>query len=637
MPKHVHVGSTPWRVLAGLCALVLALPACTSAGSAGSPHQNGPPRGGTLRLAVIPPTDPGLASLQDPAFLDPRRPYGQYTFEGELFRCCLARTLLSYTSEELGTVLSPDVASQMPEVSPDGLTWTFRLKEGLRYAPPLEDVEITAPDFVRGIERTVSAKVTDAGYDRYFSVIQGYDDYVAREADTISGLEVVDDHTLRVSLTEVTSDLGYRLALPGSAPIPASPADPTARFGVAEGHGDGYGPYLIASGPYMLQGAETLDPSRPSSEQPRAPGLTNTTLTLVRNPSWDPSSDDLRAAYADRIELHVMRLAKAERAIDRNEIDLMFGQDSQDEINRYLSDPDLADRVHQIPLDPFVGYAAMNLAIPPFDDVHVRRAVNLAYDADRFVRISNRFSYGGVDFPFRSFGHIAPDFSEDNLLRDYAPYQFDVDAARREMALSAYDHNGDGVCDDPACDKVFALDALGRAEPHTEHVWIDGLRQIGITLEIHRIPQGNYRFYEISADPTRKIALNLGTFWFGDYPSISSFFPDHFRAKGIGHLPFGNVSLIGATPDRLEAWGYDVTSVPNVDAKVGECLSFTGFAQTRCWAELDQALMTKVVPWVPQVVLEFSQVASDRVVRYAVDQAFQFIAPDQIALARGSD
>ena len=108
---------------------------------------------------------------------------------------------------------------------------------------------------------------------------------------------------------------------------------------MAEGHDDGYGPYLIASGPYMLQGAETLDPSRPSSEQPRAPGLTNTTLTLVRNPSWDPSSDDLRAAYVDRIELHVMRLAKAERAIDRNEIDLMFGQDSQDEIDRYLSGP----------------------------------------------------------------------------------------------------------------------------------------------------------------------------------------------------------------------------------------------------------------------------------------------------------
>ena len=154
VPKHVHVGSRPWRVLAGLCALVLALPACTSAGSAGSPHQNGPPRGGTLRLAAIPRNrSPATVSLQDPAFLDPRRPYGQYTFEGELFRCCLARTLLSYTSEELGTVLSPDVASQMPEVSPDGLTWTFRLKEGLRYAPPLEDVEITASDFVRGIER----------------------------------------------------------------------------------------------------------------------------------------------------------------------------------------------------------------------------------------------------------------------------------------------------------------------------------------------------------------------------------------------------------------------------------------------------------------------------------------------------
>ena len=53
----------------------------------------------------------------------------------------------------------------------------------------------------------------------------------------------------------------------------------------------------------MVQGAEQLDPSTPPTEQPQAPGLTRQSLTLVRNPSWEPSTDDLRAAYVDRIEL----------------------------------------------------------------------------------------------------------------------------------------------------------------------------------------------------------------------------------------------------------------------------------------------------------------------------------------------
>jgi ABC-type transport system substrate-binding protein len=617
-----------------MCALVLALPACTSAGSARSPHQNEPPRGGTLRIAALPRNIPSDASLKDPAFLDPRRPYTEYTFEGELFRCCLARTLLSYTSDERGTILSPDVAAQMPEVSSDGLTWTFRLKHGLHYAPPLDDVEITAPDLVRGIQRSLSARETDGSYHQYYSVIQGYEEYVSGAADTISGLEVLDAHTLRISLTKVTNDFGYRLALPGSGPIPASPSDPTAASGVAEGHDHGYGRYLISSGPYMLEGSEQLDPSKPPTEQRRASGLTGTTLTLVRNPSWEPASDDLRAAYVDRIVVRVMPLAQADHAIDRNRIDVMFAQDSLEHLDRYLADPSLAGRVHQIPLDNFVGYAPMNLAIPPFDDVHVRRAVNYAYDADRFVRISNRISFENGAFPFRSFGHIAPDGLEVNLLRDYAPYPFDMDAARHAMALSTYDRNDDGVCDDPACKHVFALDLANSRQ--TEQVWIDGLKQIGITLEIHRISTDNNRFSEISADPTRKIALNLGAYRFFDYPNLSTFFPEQFGDAGIGKIPFGNYSLVGARSGELQSWGYDVHQVRDVDAKIEECLALTGFAQARCWAELDQALMTDVVPWVPQVVTEFAQVVSERVVTFAVDQAFQWVAPDQIVLAPGS-
>ena len=238
----------------------------------------------------------------------------------EILRCCLVRTLLSYSglsTEEGGTELRPDLAAAMPELSRDRLTWTFRLKEGLRYAPPLDDVEITAADVVRGIERTAHGRRSPtAPIPPYYSVILGYDAFARGETDTIPGLEVVDDHTLAVHLTEVTNDLGYRLALPGSAPIPESPRDPNAPFGVADGHDEGYGPYLIASGPYMIEGADLLEPSKPAAAQPRPRGLTHRSLTLVRNPSWDRSTDELRGAYVDRIEFQVMTQTEAERGID---------------------------------------------------------------------------------------------------------------------------------------------------------------------------------------------------------------------------------------------------------------------------------------------------------------------------------
>ena len=229
------------------------------------------------RRRHAPPSAHLPTSLDDPAILDPARPYDPFLrIDPEILRCCLVRTLLSYSglpTEEGGTELRPDLAAAMPQVSRDRLTWTFRLKRGIRYAPPLETTEITAADVVRAIERTATAEVSGGSYSTYYSVIQGYDAFARGETDTISGLEIVDDHTLAVHLTEVTNDFGYRVALPGSAPIPRDAREMRRRpVGVADGHDEGYGPYLIASGPYMVQGAERLDPSRPAAAQPRALG-----------------------------------------------------------------------------------------------------------------------------------------------------------------------------------------------------------------------------------------------------------------------------------------------------------------------------------------------------------------------------
>jgi hypothetical protein len=45
-------------------------------------------------------------------------------------------------------VPQPDLASAQPEISTDGLEWTFRIRPGLHYAPPLADVPITGVQIV---------------------------------------------------------------------------------------------------------------------------------------------------------------------------------------------------------------------------------------------------------------------------------------------------------------------------------------------------------------------------------------------------------------------------------------------------------------------------------------------------------
>ena len=54
-----------------------------------------------------------------------------------------------------GAILRPDLAADYPSISSDGLTWTFKIKQGLHYAPPMADKSIVAGDFVRSMERAL--------------------------------------------------------------------------------------------------------------------------------------------------------------------------------------------------------------------------------------------------------------------------------------------------------------------------------------------------------------------------------------------------------------------------------------------------------------------------------------------------
>ncbi len=85
-------------------------------------------------------------------------------------------------------------------MSDDGLTWTFTLKPGIKYGPPLQDVTVTSQDFVRAMEREACGACNVGGYSFYYSAIEGFDEFAAGEADTISGLDAPDDSTFVVTL-----------------------------------------------------------------------------------------------------------------------------------------------------------------------------------------------------------------------------------------------------------------------------------------------------------------------------------------------------------------------------------------------------------------------------------------------------
>ncbi len=561
----------------------------------------------------------------------------------EVSRCCLLRTLFAYPGlpgPEGGARIAPDLAAGFPEVSADGLTWTIRIKEGIRYAPPLEDVEVTSRDFVRALERAGTPH--PGGYASYFLIVEGFDAYWRGEADTISGVETPDDHTLVIRLTTPTPDLPSRLSVPPVAPIPPNPHDPGARLGVAEGHDYDYGRFLVASGPYMIEGSEEVDFSKPVDEQVPAAGLSpGESLVLVRNPSWDPSTDPIRPALADRIEIAMGfgdffqaatgtddEIAELVRSGD---LDVALTPVPTDLALRYRDDPEVAERVRLQPTG-YARYVSINLAQPPFDDVHVRKAVNFAVDKAALVRLYERL----VGLTGEIARHVAPDSAEDYLLVDYDPYSTggdrgDLERARAEMRLSKYDADGDGVCDDPVCRGPIVGLYFHPQVPAAAASVAEDLAALGIEVDMR--PKAG------CGDPAAHVALCVGLGWIIDYPHGANWFPGLFEGIRIEcPEPYAsagfceNYSLVGASPEQLEEWGYPVREVPTVDDRIARCMAQVGEAQFGCWADLDRYVMEQVVPWVPFLLQTAAHAFSPRVTAFTMDEFTRLPALDRIAV-----
>ena len=619
------------RVTAVLIAFALFVSCTGDTTTSVEPTPSRGPVGGTLRLGM------SFGSFWG---MDPRDEWSATTWE--LFRCCLTRTLMSYdvsgATPDLRPV--PDLAVAPPEISADGLTWTFRIRRGIHYAPPLEDVEIASTDFVRAIMRaTTNFDPEQPALTGYFDIIDGFVDFAAGDASSIVGLQTPDPSTLRIITTRADARLLYLLALPMSAPIPPAPGAPDRPMGVATGYDEpvgfggegGYGAVMVASGPYMFEGAEDVDPSRPAGEREPASGFTPWrigpeekgfptlafgSMTLVRNPSWRATDDPLRLALPDRIELVGDDAEELFRSVESGDLDLVFDDVPPPPVlQRYQSDPGLRPLIQTTTGSVFFSFATFNLALPPFDDIAVRRAVAFAMDRAAMAEtIDPELAHVAQ--------HFASDTTEASLLASWSTIpgpdgQGDVGAASEAMAESRY-ASGDR-CTDPVCQGVPIVmrDTMRRAVPEFRA----RLRDLGIDAEI-TIDPNPYQ----CLDPERRIGMCIGMGWSPDYPSADQYIGAFFASDG--QLA---ATRLGAAPKELRGWGYDVTQVPTVDGQVERCRQEIGANQAPCWARIDQYVESQLMPAVPIAEISPLRLSSSRIGSLPWDQIYLQPALDRIA------
>jgi len=257
--------------------------------------------------------------------------------------------------------------------------------------------------------------------------------------------------------------------------------------------------------------------------------------------------------------------------------------------------------------------------VPPFDDVNVRRAANLAIDRAAAATAVGDWREANVTVAH----HALPDAVENALLRTYDPYPSngdggDIDGARDAMRQSEYDTDGDGRCDAPACARVPVAAIDGSLVPL---IGAD-LAEIGIELVL------------TDADPflaESRVAAFIGIGWGVDYPNGANFSLLLSQA-GISAGSLLNFSLLGGSTEQLASWGYEVTQVPSLNGKVDSCRQAVGGAAFLCWAELDQLIMERVVPWIPLAFVERHWIVSERVAAFSPDPESVGPALEQVRL-----
>jgi len=285
----------------------------------------------------------------------------------------LGRTLMGYRHQPgaEGNELVPDLAEAEPEVSEDGTTYTYTLRDGVNFGPPLSR-PVTSADVAYAFKRIGTESIV-AQYGFYYTpVIEGMQEFsdaggLTKKGNEISGIETPDDKTITFHLTQPLGDFNYRVAMSAAAPIPEEVAGCFTKAGE-------YGRFVISSGPYMIEGSDALDASSCETLKPIAGFNPNQQLILVRNPDYDQSTDEHRKNYIDRLEWTLNTNAEdIFNRIKNGTVEMESAGIPSEVAREYTQSEDLQDR-YRVESGDRTWYLTMNLTQPPFDDIHVHGA-----------------------------------------------------------------------------------------------------------------------------------------------------------------------------------------------------------------------------------------------------------------------
>lgn len=445
----------------------------------GSNHtpSEAPRRGGVLQLATF-----GDLRALDPANIsDGVAPQViEHLFAG----------LVDY--DEQGKV-QPDLAERWV-VEDEGKTYRFFLREGARFH---DGDEVTADDVKRSVERALHGSAPNPAAS-YFSGLVGFAELNAKKAETLDGVQVEGKYVVTFRLKEPDATFLHVLALQPLRPVCKSGG---SRYSDAW-HPCGAGPFKLLPGGWER----------------------GHSLSIVRHEGYfRPGLPHLDGV---RWTVHVNPNSQAFKFL-RGDLDIARDLVAADQL-RFRADPRWQPFGEVGPNTQIIG-EAMNVEVPPFDNVEVRRAVAAAIDREAIQRLrATNMTVANQLVPAGMFGH------DPNLVGQ----RYDYAAALEHMRRAGYAY-------DPATKTggwphviPYLVYKQGLQE-YTGQVLAQQLEKIGLRIEIRVV---NYPTW-MALRGRRKATAFAPGFWQQDFPDAISFLEPLFHSKSISDEDSNNWSF----------------------------------------------------------------------------------------------
>ena len=373
--------------------------------------------------------------------------------------------------------LAPELAERW-ERSDDGLVYTFYLRPNARFH---NGKPITAQDFKWSLERAARPETGSSVADTYLNDIVGAQAVFDGEATEMSGIKIIDDRTLQITIDAPKAYFMAKMTYPTAYVLDRENVESGGRNWADRPNG---------TGPFRL--AEYVRGERIVLEANDGYYLARPELDTV---VFNLAGGQAMAMYEnDEIDITGVGLLDLERVLDPKE-----------PLNRELTVG---------PPGFNVSYIGFNTSVPPFDDVNFRRALNYAVDKEL---IANEVLPGLVK---PAYGILPPGFpAYDSSLRGL---RYDPELARRLLEESAYA--------DPSTRPtiILTIPSTGGGLGIDVEIVLEMWRQtLGVEVEIQQVDWATY-LEELNR---RRVQAFAGLGWEADYPDPQDFLDILFHTE----------------------------------------------------------------------------------------------------------